>query len=79
MLPRPREALRFAASNSFSMSGTFVYHGPKDKSYPNIKAVTGIKELRCQPCAGNTRAVAPSHQMQSVTFCYKMLKFDKFK
>lgn len=79
MLRHPRKALGFAANNSFSMSRTLVYSGPKDKSYPNIKAITGIKKPRCRPCAGSTCTVAPSHQMQSVTFCYKMLKFDKFK
>lgn len=70
----PRKALGFSDDNSFSVFRILVYLNAIDKSYPNKKGITGIKEPRRQPCA-----VAPSHQVQSVTFCYKMLKFDKFK
>lgn len=44
------EALRFAMGNS-SMSRTLVCSSPKEKSYSNIKALTGIEEWRCQPRA----------------------------
>lgn len=70
----PRKALGFAYDSSFSVFRILVYLNAIDKFCPNKKGITGIKEPRCQPCA-----VAPSHPMQSVTFCYKMLKFDKFE
>jgi len=50
MPPCLGEALGFAMGNS-SMSRTLVCSSLKEKSYSNIKALTGTEEWRCQPRA----------------------------